>query len=182
MSRRSEKATDEWLTYEAGAVQTARRKLAMLGLPVPSELGDNERNLVLPWSLSDQSGPELSNLLSGFTRLRGYAKYHAALADANATAAEMELKNETSDQMLTASGGDGDKVTIRRAQVLAMPSVKQLQKKAHHLRTIYRAIQALAEGYDDSYAAVSREISRRDQSGERDPDWSDQDGVVDEFK
>jgi len=159
--------------YEPEAVKRAKQYVTQLGLQVPADPSVEDRNTELPWNLSESSQADLSQLMTGYSRLKAFARYHHAIASATVRDLAGELKSTVGEDLLVTQG---DTVTIRKAQVMASPGIKALNRQLLDAQVLEEMLKSLLDGYDDKYKVVSREISLRDndswEGGDDKTDWS----------
>lgn len=154
------------LSYTAFADE-AERELERMGLAKPRRPGDelqvvDDRGVVNGWP-ADNLGRipwgGLSAWLGALAAWRDYIGHFAGIADYVYATAEAERKRRFSVAYARSSHA---KVTDRREEAKADPDVLACSRVVDEADARRRLLAARAEGFATMYAAVSREISRRE--------------------
>lgn len=156
------------LTFQSKGVVLAHQVLDNLGLPLPSPPTPESRELTLPQNLGDLSDGEISQHLAMWTNLIASASYREAIASSNAVATAEEVKVRVRKYLL-AWPADDKKTTVteREAKAHMEPEIRKLGVQKIHLETVERLLKAVLKGYEAKYAAISRELSRREAAAGR---------------
>lgn len=130
---------------------------ARLRLPAVSAPGNE---LAFPEDLSSLSPPALARHLTYWAAIASYAKTKSAVLDGAALLARTEYEREV-DVRFTSYAETESKATLLKHRVGASRSVLNLKGRARQLEADAIVFRALVESYELRYAAVSRELTRR---------------------
>jgi ribosomal protein L35 len=143
---------------DSKTLKKARTYVEELGLPLPGRPGAE----VLEWpeNVADLESTELAFHLTSWAGWSGYARFQLAVAETNYAAFSAE-HDVTEQVRLFKSKGDYKTVTEHKASVNQAPDMRELRAKMLVAEAEKKMIKALLEGYENKYATISREISRR---------------------
>jgi len=128
------------------------------GLPIPTQAPGPEPHW--PANMADLVDQELSHQLGWYAAQVAYAGYQVALADVERTSYEAEVKVNSTRCFLQATGN----VTERREAAKGNPAVIAAGERLDVHTARYKLLSAIFSGYEARYKALSRELTRRDQS------------------
>ena len=166
--RSEQTVPDNLLTFQSKGVILAHQVLDKLGLPLPSDPTPEARELTLPQNLGSLADEEISQHLAMWTNLIASASYREAIASSNAVATAEEVKVRVRKYLLAWPAEDKKTtVTEREAKAHMEPEIRRLVIQKIHLETVERLLKAVLKGYEAKYAAISRELSRREAAAGR---------------
>lgn len=114
--------------------------------------------LKFPSILSDLTAITLSDQLTHWSAVIGYADYKVSLLKGTLILAELKVEQEFALQFVSRVEKT---VTEKKLCVAALDIILKLQKIVATLKADIIVIDALKSGYDKKYQAVSRELTRR---------------------
>ena len=135
-------------------------RIKMLELPLPERPIKDEESPVWPRSVSDLSPMQLAEHLTWWSGWASYARYYLGCAETDL--AHFELTYETDfDLKIYELKKNYKTVTEAKAAVRSLDGLKSAKRKIIEAKALVVSLRSLLSGYEEKYATVSREISRR---------------------
>lgn len=157
-------------TTTTNHVKRAKRYLGKLGLSLPKNPGYNG-SLVLDDDPSALTPAQLTTQMAKWSRQLEYLKSQLALAEISHRNKEERYKKLTTMRFISLREANPDSsVTDLRAQVETSLPIQQLADKIAVADAKRRLLEALHESADQNYRLLSRELTRRTHTQDRDLD------------
>jgi hypothetical protein len=146
---------------ESLSAKTAMRRVHAIETPLP---GRPEEEPEWPGNLSDLTDEDLSNHLTYWSAMLSYVVFEVAREDVERKSFERQAHMEMTKAFMRCTAPT---VTERKMQAELVPTYQELRQKYDIHDGMYRLLAALSQGYEQKYAAVSRELTRRLNQRER---------------
>jgi len=140
--------------------------ISSLGLPLPSKPIDY--HLDWPKNVADLDMDKLSEHMTYWTGLASYARHFLSKAEVNLSAYKVKLDVEMVNGIYK-SNGDYKTMTETKAAIAQSRDIVDLKLRIERQKALVVTLGALLKGYEEKFATISREISRRgiDYDGSR---------------
>ena len=150
--------SDDILEYSSNSLEKAEKAVKKLGLPIPEKPEGVE--VKWPNNAADLSLEELAEHMAWWKGWAAHCSWHLGRAEVNREAFEAEYEVEYQSRIFK-STGDYDKVTELKASVKQTPDMIRKKQRIIETNAVVKLLRVLYQGYDDKYAVISRELSRR---------------------
>lgn len=148
------------LSETSRSLAKAEAKINDLGLPRPEKPKDRKDSPEWPDNVADLSPDQLAEHMTWWSGWSSYARYHLGRAETNLSAFTRELDLEQKTRLYK-SKGDYGTVTEAKASIAQMPDMIKLAQREQEAEALVTSVKALLKGYEEKYAVISREVSRR---------------------
>lgn len=145
---------------DSRTVLAADDAIKEMGFPIPVKPLGMPQDLIWPKNVADLSSNDLARHMTWWSGWSASARYALARAETNEEAYS-EARRLKVQQGIFKSEGDYASVTELKAAVEQGKDVQELDAKLLKARAMKKMLKALLTGYEEKYAVVSREISRR---------------------
>lgn len=155
------KTDDEFgeMGFDTASAEEAVDWVRKTGAPVPKN-GVSDVAPEWPKNLADVPMEVLGELLTYWSGVKAFLAWHSAVHDVEKKALTAQADFEWTKFYL---GGTADKVTEKRELANASKDVVTNRRLALKHEAKHKLLEALFIGAEAKYAAVSRELSRREQ-------------------
>lgn len=143
--------------------QQAKEFLRSRGISLPEK--PDSAQLVLPESLDRLSAADVTEEMLKWSRMLSYIKAELSLCEIRHNEAKETYKKRKEVELLRLRS-DNPRSTVKDllAQVETAPRFVKMSEKVELLNAKRTLMQAVHDGYDQSYRLLSRELTRRTHS------------------
>lgn len=132
-------------------------------LPIPKQWSAEElEKAEFPKDMTALSLDELGRLMSVWTSIIAYTQFEVAKADVEYSALSRQLDYNRKLLYLELSGKEGYTEEMKRAEMVVNDTVARISVQTEYARARLTLLKALLSAYGKYYAALSRELSRRE--------------------
>lgn len=132
-------------------------------LPIPKQWSAEElEKAEFPKDMTALSLDELGRLMSVWTSIIAYTQFEVAKADVEYSALSRQLEYNRKLLYLELSGKEGYTEEMKRAEMVVNDVVARISVQTEYARARLTLLKALLSSYGKYYAALSRELSRRE--------------------
>lgn len=131
--------------------------------PIPKQWSAEElEKAEFPKDMTALSLDELGRLMSVWTSIIAYTQFEVAKADVEYSALSRQLDYNRKLLYLELSGKEGYTEEMKRAEMVVNDTVARISVQTEYARARLTLLKALLSAYGKYYAALSRELSRRE--------------------
>lgn len=145
-------------------VQDVMDAVGSLGMPYPSRPQEMPE---MPADLSTITSEELSRLMGQFSALIAYAQVKVAEADTFMAAKKSKYEIARASTYLALKADERMTEKQREYSLEVNKDLMPLKREYVQAEQVYELTKALLSGYQQKYAVLSRELTRRGVSAER---------------
>lgn len=141
-------------------LKTAEAEVARCEFPLPDKPVGKSTDITWPANVADLSPAQLAKHMTWWSGWSSNIRYALAKAETNETAFG-EQRRLAVQIGIHKTEGDYKTVTEIKAAVEISKPIQKLDAKILEAKALKKLLKALLAGYEEKYATVSREISRR---------------------
>lgn len=139
-----------------------------LGVPLPTNLGEELRNLKIPANIGDLPDDVLIDNMSKWTQVMGFIKVESAKMDIDRSAKENKFNMERAIAYLALKGEKKSTEEELKQTLKADTTLNKLQYEADYAKAKATLLESLFFTAKQNYTLFSRELTKRGISFEAD--------------